>query len=96
MNYEIMNYDYVALKISSDIRCIFSDIKNAYFLATNINEKTFRFLDFNNYIKEQYGVRLLYDFDFAGSDHRYRGSRINIEDLIIEDEQKYLMFLLKK
>jgi hypothetical protein len=91
-----MNYDYIALKISPDIGPIFSDIKNTYFLATNINETTFRFLEFSYYIKEQYGIRLLYDFDFAGSDHAYRGSRINIEDLIIEDEKKYLMFLLRK
>ena len=86
-----MNYDYLCLHVGRKFGRIFSDIKNAYFLDTGVNESTFKLQAFNSYIEEQYGIRIFNDITIPA-----RGRNIVVDDIIILDENKYLMFLLRK
>jgi hypothetical protein len=91
MGIKMMNYDYLCLHIGRKFGRIFSDIKTAYFLDTGVNESTFKLQAFNSYIEEHYGVRLFNDITIPA-----RGRNIAVDDIIILDEQKYLLFLLRK
>jgi len=87
----MMNYDYLCIHTGRKFGRIFSDIKNAYFLDTGVNEATFKLQAFNSYIEEYYGVRLFNDITIPA-----RGRNIVVDDIIILDEKKYMMFLLRK
>jgi hypothetical protein len=91
MGIKMMNYDYLCLHVGRKFGRIFFDIKNAYFLDTGVNESTFKLQAFNYYIEEHYGVRLFNDITIPA-----RGRNIVVDDIIILDEKKYMMFLLRK
>ena len=86
-----MNYDYLRLHACRKFGRIFSDIINTYFLDTEVNESTFKLQAFKSYIEEHYGVRLFNDITIPA-----RGRNIAVDDIIILDEKKYMMFLLRK
>jgi hypothetical protein len=87
----MINYDYLCLHVGRKFGRIFSDITTAYFLDTGVNQSTFKLQAFNSYIEEHYGVRLFNDITIPA-----RGRNIVVDDIIILDEQKYLLFLLRK
>jgi len=91
MGIKMMNYDYLRLHVGRKFGRIFSDIINTYFLDTGVNESTFKLQAFNYYIEEHYGVRLFNDITIPA-----RGRNITVDDIIILDEKKYMMFLLRK
>jgi hypothetical protein len=97
MGIKMMNYDYLCLHVGRKFGRIFSDIINAYFLDTGVNidigvnESTFKLQAFNSYIEEHYGIRLFNDITIPA-----RGRNITVDDIIILDEKKYMMFLLRK